>query len=108
MGKEEVDERMKRKLKHIEDQALVEEDPQELNKLFEEYRREYLKGKGNGEMGAKKQRTGEKPEDEGQEHAENEMVKRRKVEDKMNMEEVAQGSGDAPMYGESMIQKVAL
>ena len=37
-GKEEVDEKMKRKLKHIEDQALVEEGPQELNRLFEEYR----------------------------------------------------------------------
>ena len=92
-GKEEVDETVKRKLKHIEGQASVEDDPQELNRSLEEYRREHIKTKGSLETAAKKQRTEENQEDEGQEHGDIEAVKRRKVEDKPNMEEVAQSSG---------------
>ena len=56
-GKGGMDESAKRKLERIEGQALVEEDPQELNKLFEQYRLEYLKAKGSEEVVAKKMKT---------------------------------------------------
>ena len=58
----------KRKLKRIEGQALVEEDPQELNRLFEEHRQEYLRAMGSLENAAKKQKTEDAQEEDGQEH----------------------------------------
>lgn len=41
----------RRKLEQLEHQAMVVEDPNNLAKLFEEYREEYLKSRGGAEGG---------------------------------------------------------
>ena len=76
----------KRRLDEIEDKAMREEDPVKLTELFEEYRREYLKGRSS--------------EDEG--------AKRKKTEDKTQLEEEASGSAGAAKYTEMEVNRVAL
>ena len=84
-GRVEVDETAKRKLEEIEQQAIVEEDPQKLDKLFEQYRLEYVKV--NGEIGS-------------------ENKKRRTEEPETTMHEQAGGSGEAPMYVDAGVRQI--
>jgi hypothetical protein len=75
----------RRRLDDLEDQAMKEEDPEKLNKIFEEYRREYIKARG---------------EDRGDE------AKRARTTEPGQMHEIASGSADPAMYADMTIGMV--
>ena len=54
----------KRRLDDIEEAAMIEQGPEKLNDLFEEYRREYLKERPQAEAGEGKRRKLQDIEDE--------------------------------------------
>ena len=81
--KEEGDSK-KRRLDEIEDKAMREEDPSKLAELFEEYRREYLKGRED--------------EDEG--------AKRKRIEAAAPLQEKSSGSGEPARYEEMEVSGV--
>jgi hypothetical protein len=71
----------RRKVAKIEDQAMAEEDPNKLAKLFEQYKTEYLKDRGN----------------EWEQES-----NRKKQEDAGRMQEVASCSQDPALYQENV------
>jgi hypothetical protein len=75
----------RRRLDDLEGQAMKEEDPEKLNKIFEEYRREYLKAR----------------EEEKEEEA-----KRARTSAPEQMHERASGSADAAVYEDMTIGMV--
>ena len=75
----------RRKLADIEDKVMTEEDPDKLTQLFEQYKEEYLKDRGN--------------EDEREN-------KRKKQENTSGMREAAKGSQDPIEYEEMSIDAV--
>jgi hypothetical protein len=75
----------RRRLDDLEDQAMKEEDPEKLSKIFEEYRREYLKARGEGQ---------------------GEEAKRARTTGPEQMQEVASGSADAAVYMDMTIGTV--
>jgi hypothetical protein len=75
----------RRRLDDLEGQAMTEEDPEKLNKIFQEYRQEYLKA-----------REEEKEEE----------VKRARTKEPEQMQEVASGSADAAVYTDMTVGMV--
>ena len=51
----------RRRLQEIEDEAMREEDPGKLNELFEKYRIEYMKDRGDDDEGGKRQKVQKLP-----------------------------------------------
>jgi hypothetical protein len=84
-GTTDNDNGKRRRLDDFEDQAMKEEDPEKLNKIFEEYRREYIRA-----------RDGDKEEE----------AKRARTTGPEQMQEVASGSADAAVYMDMTIGMV--
>ena len=75
----------RRRLDDLEDQAMREEDPEELNKIFEQYRKEYIKAREDND---------------------DEQAKRARTENPGQLQERASGSAEAAVYEEMAIGMV--